>query len=90
MSLCNRYFQSNAILNDRLIILHCNLVILSYDGTFPFKRAIIIIMIVRITIKIIMVVSYYYYYNVGMLKTINYFVERKRVHFILILDFLIK
>lgn len=57
MSLCNRYyFQSNAILNDRLIILHCNLVILSYDGTFPFKRAIIIIMIVRITIKIIMVV----------------------------------
>jgi len=43
------YLQSNSILNVRLIILHYNPVALSYNGTFPFKRTVIIIVIIRIT-----------------------------------------
>jgi len=51
--------------------------ILSYNGTFPFKRTIIIVVIIRITAQKLLLLL------LCMLKTINYFVEWD----ILILDF---
>jgi len=72
------YLQSNFILNVRSF----RITILSYNGTFPFKRTIIIIVIIRITAlqkQLLLLLQ-------CMLETINYFVEWD----ILILDFWIK